>query len=479
VTERIAELQDIYQDLALALGAAHGDAEVEERVARLWTLAVLGLADEDSDPTGLPATVEPADDPPADFDVEGCLAHVAAAVEPTALLPGDDLPAGFDVEGRLAHVAATVEPTALLPGGDPLAGFDVEGRPAHLTAAVEPTTPLPSGDPPGRLDVEGSPAHVAAAVEPATPPLGGDRWPTVRTAALLWVAAATVFGVVLGSTFSGPVALPAFLPPVATGLLAAFAGAGRAPGALWAVGLAPLAFLLPGATSWLAVLAFVLLVAGFGYVLWLADPWARRRPLELGLVLCGLAALTAPTDVVAIVFVCWAGALLWRRRWTALVAAGVCGFTALGPSILYTAPGGGVPPDVLTYLVLTAGWGWAAFDRAWLASRLPLVERILRLVGLGARSAYRTTQRYADGVVATPGRAPARQEAEMRYCWTCHQRKPHIAPGTSPAICTDCLGRAGQLRGEALRRQWCDRCARHQPFTHRGCLRCWETGARS
>jgi hypothetical protein len=397
VTERITELQDVYQDLARALGAAHGDAEVEERVARLWTLAVLGLADENSDLTGLPATVEPDDDPPAGFDVEGCLAHVAAAVEPA---------------------------TPLLPGN--------------------------------------------------------SRAPTVRTAALLWVATTTVLGVVLGSTLSGPVALPAFLPPVVTGLLAAFTGAARAPGALWAVGLAPMVFLLPGAaTSWLAVLAFVLLVVGFGYVLWLADPWARRRPLELGLVLCGLAALTAPTDVVAIVFVCCAGALLWRRRWTALVAAGVCGFTALGPSILYTSPDGGVPPDVLTYLLLAAGWVWAAVDPVWLADRLQLTEWVLRVVGRGARSAYRTTQRYADGVVTTPARPPARHEVDTHYCWTCHQRKSHIAPGTSPAICTDCLGRAGQRGGESLRRRWCDRCARYQPFTYRGCLRCWETGARS
>lgn len=421
---RTAELQDVYGDLARALGAAVGDASVEDRVGRLWHRAVLRFTAGDVDPTGIPAAVTPDPAPPPGFDVEGCLEHVTAAVA-----------SGAGTATMRAQAAAE----APLPGAVPE---------VRLPAAA-------AGSSVGRL--------------------------SVRTAALLWVAVAVVFGGVLGVTLSGPVALPAFVPPIVTGLLAAFVGAGRGAGAWWAVGLAPLALLLPGAaTSWLAVAVFVLLVGGFGAVLWLAAPWARRRPLELGLVLYSLAALTAPTDVVAVVFVCCAGALLWRRRWTALVTASVCVFIALGPAIISPAADGGVPPDVLTYLALAAGWAWAAFDPAWLAVRLSGTEWVLALMGRGARSAYRTTQHHTDGMPAPPGNtAPPRQGADTHYCWTCHQRRPDIAPGTSPAICTNCLRTAGQRGGEPLRRQWCDGCARFQPFTHRGCLRCWETGARS
>jgi hypothetical protein len=404
--DRIAELRDVYQDLAWALGAAYRETggpptEVEDRVARLWTLAVLRSADEGVDPSGVPATVEPDLDAPDGFDVAGCLHHVAGAVEP-------------------------------------------------------------ADAPPDQVD---------------------GRTPTVRTAALAWVAAAGAAALLLGVTGSGPVVVPAFVPAIATGLLAAYLTI-RGPGALWAVGLASLVFLLAGAgTSWAAVVMFVVLVAGFGYILWLAGqqdpgPRARRRPLELGLVLYTLAAMTVRTDVVAIVFVCCVGALLWRRRWTALVAAAVCGFTALGPSILPPTLDGGTPPDVLTYLVLTAGWLWAAFNLAWLNDPLKLTEWGVRRFGRGARAAYRTAQRYTALPQPQPRVVPSGPDG-MGYCWTCHQRKPHIAPATSPAICADCLRRAGRRTGEPLHRQWCDRCARFQPFTHRGCLRCWETGARS
>lgn len=420
--DQLADLRNIYQDLALALGAAyHLDQEpatdVADRVAHLWALAVLRLTGdtEDLDAAGIPAVVEPDPEAPADLDIDGYLDHVAEAVD--------------------------------------------------------------------------------GAPEPDRAP-AGLRMPTVRTAALGWAAAAFVLGIVLGLTGSGPVVLPALLPPIVTALIAAYVGAGRMPGALWAVGLAPMVLLLAGGrTSWFATLGFVVLVEGFAQVLRLAGRPAsldsstragrrlRRRPLELALVVYTLAALTVRSDLTAVVFVCCVGALLWRRRWTALVAAALCGLIVLVPSLALREPGGGVLPDVLTYLALTVHWGRAAFNRAWLADLLSFTELGLVLTGRTLRATYRTVRRHTDAALAplsAPSPGSLRQaDAGMRYCWTCHQRKPRIAAGTSPAICEDCLRRAGRRDGEALHRKWCDRCARFQPFTHRGCLHCWEKGSRS
>ncbi len=37
---------------------------------------------------------------------------------------------------------------------------------------------------------------------------------------------------------------------------------------------------------------------------------------------------------------------------------------------------------------------------------------------------------------------------------------------------------AGVRRGEKTSNRWCNRCGNARPHTNRGCLHCWETGAR-
>lgn len=124
----------------------------------------------------------------------------------------------------------------------------------HADLSGIPPVVEPDLEAPAELDVDAILDHVAE-FEPAPAVTPQQPWSpfgwaiSVRTAALVWCAVAAVLAVVLGLTVAGPVVVPAFIPPIATGLLLAWRGVGRAPGVLWAIGLAPLVNALPPLVS--------------------------------------------------------------------------------------------------------------------------------------------------------------------------------------------------------------------------------------
>lgn len=383
------------------------------------------------------------------------------------------------------------------------AGMD----PALLQSLPPVVTPDPPASTDIEIDIDAVLDHVDAfsfaAGAPAAPQ--GRRFGftgSLRTAALGWCAAAVVLAVLLGVTVSGSVVVPAFIPPVAVVLLLGWRGAGRAPGALWAVGMLPLVFLLAGqGTTAAAALAFVVLVEGFACLIQLSarddEPWgrepkARRRPLEIELVVFSIAAWTTKVDVVALlVLACLAG-LLWRRPWTAALAALVSGLAVFIELAPWTNAGADFA-DLLVYAVLTAHWVRAVVSRPWRASRLSATELGLSLGGRAVRGSWRAARRTADNVLpglpvpgSPGGRAggpgstgsgatgPAQPENEgYRYCWTCHQQTKHEPMPMSPPVCRRCAAGATTFdRGMNIYED-CATCRQKTMHTHDGtCLSC-------
>lgn len=321
---------------------------------------------------------------------------------------------------------------------------------------------------------------------------------SVRTAALTWCAAAALLAVTLGLTTPIKLgAIPVFVIPIATVLLVAWRGAGRVRGFFFAIGLAPLA-LVPGAAGVaVAALAIVVLVEGFAYITHLSstvdgsgedDPRAQRRPLEIELAVYSLAAATIRVDMVGLlVLACLAG-FLWRRRWTAALAAAL---TCLAWYVQQRSASGA---DVVVYLVLAAHWARAVFHRPWLAGRMSLTEIGLRLSGRAVRGTYRVAVRTAENVMPplgapTPGwlfpglasgAAPARTPPAgggggMKYCSTCVRNTPHDPAGFSLPVCRRCAGGANRGKDERTTTRSCPVCRAPMPHAGNGkCLNCWK-----
>lgn len=354
-----------------------------------------------------------------------------------------------------------------------------------------PPTVEPDLQAPADLDVDAILDHVAAfkpaaTVTPQQPWSPFGRAVTVRTAALVWCAVAAVLAVVLGVIGVGPVVVPAFLPPIATGLLLAWKGVGRVPGVLWAVGLVPLVFLVVATNT---AVAFVVLVEGFAYLTYLSssedgswqhEPRAQRRSLEIELVLYSLAAWTTGNDlVVPLFFACLAG-LLWRRRWTAATAAAVTGLV-----LLLTLTPAAVLNHGPVYAVLAVHWVRAIFHDPWLASRLSMTEIGLTLSGRALRGSWRVAQRTVQNALpplVSPQRGSLFQRLGssgdgLRYCWTCHMKTPHKSAGFSLPICQRCVGKADKATSGRTFGQSCPVCRGRTPHTDGGkCLSCWKKG---
>lgn len=362
----------------------------------------------------------------------------------------------------------------------------------------------PDPDAPDDLDVEVILEHVAAYRPPGGEPVR-SRWAppgfpgSTRTAALIWCAAAGTLAVLLGVTVAGLAVVPAFVPPIAVALLVAWRGAGRVPGALFAIGLAPLALLLPHVLVSVAALAIIALIEGFAYLTYLSSAsdgsWehelrAQRRPMELELILYSLAAATVRVDVVALlVLACLAG-LLWRRRWTAWLAAAL---TALALSVQLASVSGA---EVLVYLALGVHWLRAAFHGPWLASRLSITEIGLSITGRAVRGSWRVAQRTVENALpplAAPSRGglfsgltsreagtrtPGGGSFGLRYCNTCLTSTEHDKAGFSLPICRRCVTKAGRRGGkDGTFRQNCGICRGPTQHTHDGkCLSCWRKG---
>ncbi|MGH8920168.1 MAG: hypothetical protein ACRD0H_17855, partial [Actinomycetes bacterium] len=320
-----------------------------------------------------------------------------------------------------------------------------------------------------------------------------------RTAALVWCAAAVVCAVVLGVAGGGAVVVPAFLPPIVTGLLLAWRGAGRAPGALWAVGLMPLVILVGGPGT---AVAFVALVEGFAYLVHLSgtaddssppELRVQRRPLEIELVLYSLASWTTGIDMTGLLIVACLAGLLWRRRWTAAVAAAITGL-ALVVELNTSSVAGVLVSHGLVYVVLTAHWLRAISHGPWLASRLSMTELGLVLSGRALRGGRRVVQRTVENALpplVSPPRGGLFQGTGNRgnnssinsgdnllYCWTCHRKTEHKPAGFSPPICLRCVRKAGNSRSERTLIRSCPVC-RQGPTPHTAggkCLNCWKDG---
>ncbi|MGH3615210.1 MAG: hypothetical protein ACRDRK_21965 [Pseudonocardia sp.] len=367
--------------------------------------------------------------------------------------------------------------------------------------------PVVQPDPaaPADLDVDMVLEAVASYRPPTDAGAGVGRAPrllpvSVRTAALVWCAAATVLAVVLGLTT--PInlgAVPLFLIPIATVLLVAWRGAGGVRGFFYAIGLAPLA-LVPGAAGVaVAALAIVVLVEGFAYITYLSsavdgswedDPRAQRRPLEIELAVYSLAAATIRVDMVGLLVIACLAGFLWRRRWTAALAAAL---TCLAWFVQQRSAGGA---DVVVYLVLAGHWARAVFHRPWLAGRMSLTEVGISLSGWALRGTWRAARRAADNVLPPLGaasgsgllsgltsreagtRTPGGGSFGLRYCNTCLTSTEHDKAGFSQPVCRRCLGKAGR-RGDrdATFRQTCGTCRGPTQHTDSGkCLNCWRKG---
>jgi hypothetical protein len=376
-----------------------------------------------------------------------------------------------------------------------LPAADLAGLPPVVEA--DPTAPID-------LDIDGILDNVAA----YRPARGDESAPrtsfvtvvSVHTAALAWCAVAAVVAVTLG--VATPVrlgAIPLFLIPVATVLLVAWRGAGRVRGIVYAIGLAPLAVAPGAAGATVAALAIVGLVEGFAYIThlssaidgsWADDPRARRRPLEIELAVYSLAAATIRVDMVGLlVLACLAG-FLWRRRWTAALAA------ALTCLSWYVQLGSASGADAAVYLVLAVHWSRAVFHRPWLAGRMSLTEIGLTLTGRALRGSWRMAERATGGVLPPLGapkpgwlyRGLTSREAGTRtagggtfglkYCNTCLTSTEHDKAGFSLPICRRCVAKAGRTNTrDATFRQSCGVCRGPTPHTHDGqCLSCWKKG---
>ncbi|MGH3812555.1 MAG: hypothetical protein ACRDUV_08875 [Pseudonocardiaceae bacterium] len=345
------------------------------------------------------------------------------------------------------------------------------------------------------LDVNAILDHVAA-FEPAAvtpqPPWSPFGWVvSVRTAALVWCAVTAILAVVLGVIGGEPVVVSASLPPIATGLLLAWRGVGRVPGVFWAVGLVPLVFLVVAPHT---AVAFVVLVEGFAYLTflsssedgsWQHEPRARRRPLEIELVLYSLAAWTTGNDLVVLLFIACLAGLIWRRRWTAATAAAVTGFV-----LLLTLSPTAVLNHGPVYAVLAVHWVRAIFHGPWLAGRLSMTEIGLTLSGRALRGGWRIAQRTVENALP-PLTPPARGNLfqglgsssnsssgdGLRYCWTCHMKTQHKSAGFSLPICQRCVGKADKATSRRTFSQSCPVCHGRIPHTDGGkCLSCWKKG---
>lgn len=321
---------------------------------------------------------------------------------------------------------------------------------------------------------------------------------SVRLAALIWCGIAAVLALLLGVTVAGAVVVPAFVPAIATTLLLAWRGIGRAPGALWAVGLLPLVLLLVGeSTTAASAVAFAVLVEGFAYLTYLSgvddeptrdEPRVRRRPLEVELVLFSVAAWTTKVDVVALLVLACLGGLLWRRRWTAVTAAAV---SALALFIEFapwtTAPADAA--DLIVYVLLTVHWTRTVFHGPWYAGRLWATEMGLALGGRALRGGWRVARRTADNMLAAPpvtgqpgrgatgggayGDPSGSEDDGLRYCWTCHQQTKHEPRYMAPPVCRRCAAGATTFDRGLNIYEDCPECGGKTMHTHDGtCLSC-------
>lgn len=361
---------------------------------------------------------------------------------------------------------------------------------SDLPPVVEPDLQAPVD-----LDVEAILDHaagfepVAAGTAPRLQSLF-DIGISVRTAALVWCTVVGMLAVVLAVIDERPVLVLVFVPPIATGLLLAWRGVGRAPGAVWAVGLAPLVSLVAVP---IASVAVVVLVEGFAYLAYLSsnddgswqhDLRAQRRPLEIELVLYTLAASVTKNDLAALLIVACLAGLLWRRRWTAAAAAAVTGLVLLGELLNPAALLNHGP----VYAVLAVHWIRAIFHGPWRASRLSVTELVLTLTGWVFRGTWRVAKQTAENVVAPlvfPGQGGWLQslggnstgsgDDGLRYCWTCHKKTQHKSAGFSLPICQRCVGRADTGTSGRTFSQSCPVCRGRTPHTDGGkCLSCWK-----
>lgn len=359
----------------------------------------------------------------------------------------------------------------------------------------------PDLEAPADLDVDAILDHVTD-FEPAPVVIPQQPWSpfgwaiSVRTAALVWCAVAAVLAVVLGLTVAGPVVVLAFIPPIVTGLLLAWRGVGRAPGVLWAIGLAPLVIIAVG-TGTAAVLVALALVEGFAYLAYLSsntngswqhEPRAQRRPLEIELVLYSLAAWSTRSDIEGLLLVVFLAGLLWRRRWTAATAAAVTGLAPFLELGSWSVTAAYFNYYGLVYAVLAAHWVRAIFHGPWLASRLSMTEIGLTLSGRALRGSWRVAQRTVENALpslVSPGRGGLFQGLAsggstgdgLRYCWTCHMKTQHKSAGFSLPICQRCVGKANTTTSERTFSQSCPLCRGRTPHTDGGkCLSCWKKG---
>ncbi len=319
---------------------------------------------------------------------------------------------------------------------------------------------------------------------------------SVRTAALVWCAVAATLAVGLGLTIAGPAVVLAFIPPIVTGLLLAWRGVGRAPGVLWAIGLAPLVIIAVG-TGAAAALVAIALVEGFAYLAYLSsnadgswqhEPRAQRRPLEIELVSYSLAVWSTGSDIEGLLLVVFLAGLLWRRRWTAVAAAAVTGLAPFLGVSSWSVAAAYFNHYGLVYAVLTAHWLRAIFHGPWLAGRLSMTEIGLTLSGRALRGSWRVAQRTVESALlplASPQRGSLFQGLGnsngsgdgLRYCWTCHMKTQHKSAGFSLPICQRCVSKANTTTSERTFSQSCPLCRGRTPHTDDGkCLSCWKKG---
>jgi hypothetical protein len=383
--------------------------------------------------------------------------------------------------------------------------------------ATVPRTVDVSSDAPADFDVDGCLNKVARVLGGHQDPHGVAAYANPRLVGATWLATCLLCAVVLGMTVRGLVVIPAFVPPIMTGALLIAFGVGRLPGFVWAIGLMPLALLLSSGAppsdhsqlymppQWYLGVLFLVLVEGFAYLLRLMGEQdlrqrdeagkpitdrqilrAKRRPLEVSLVLCTVVAVTDSSDTAAILLIACLAGLLWRRRWTSVLAAAVCAIMVFVASDLSGPWADWAHPIVLGAFVVH--WIRAVFNPAWY-ERLAMTEAVLGVAGSTIRGIYGALSRGADASwsrLSIPTAIPAntttteprtqryQKDQFPRYCNTCLGSTPHVAgSGLSMPICVQCGSKAtgGGYKDRTFPR-YCASCAGSTPHTAKGCIVC-------